>query len=133
MGNDMISRLSIQGKYKLKFDLESRKNGKWYYAEYKAFVVLPEHYNYKLLVSGYSGNAGADSFGIWHNGRMFSTYDRDNDLWYKGNCAATRGGGFWYRRCDYCAVNSDVTGLFYWFGLPGGSNLQESRMWLQCK
>jgi len=69
MGNDMISRLSINGKYKLKFDLESRKNGKWYYAEYKAFVVLSEHYNYKLLVSGYSGNAGGDSFGIWHNGR----------------------------------------------------------------
>ena len=128
----MLTWLTANGKYKLKFDLQSRNTGKWYYAEFSTFVVLPEAQNFKLQVAGYSGNAGKDSF-KYHNGGMFSTYDRDNDELSSGNCAASRGCGFWYRSCDHCAVNSDVTGLFYWFGLPGGQQLQASLMWLQCK
>ena len=133
----MISRLTANGKYKLRFDLQSSSTGKWYYAEYSTFRVLSEARNYKLQVAGFSGNVGSDSF-KHHNGMMFSTYDRDNDPWYTGNCAANRGGGFWYKRCDFCALNSDVTHLFYWFYLPGGYKmpgwkLQTSRMWLKCK
>ena len=133
IGNDMLSYLTTNDNYTLRFDLQSRKNGKWHYAEYSTFVVLSEADNYKLQVTGYSGNAGNDALGVWHNGRQFSTFDRDNDLWSSGNCGA-KYGGFWWRNCGGCLVNSArSTGWFYWLGLPGGRDLQLSRMWLQCK
>ena len=111
--------------------------GKWYYAEYSTFVVLPEAHNYKLRMSGYSGNAGRDSFGV-HIGQVFSTYDRDNERWPAVNCAADFGGGFWHKSCYWCGVNSsrnaDYFGnYFHWRDLPGDWQLQKSRMWLLCK
>jgi len=131
LGNDLLSRLTRNNGYKLKFDLQSRNNtSNWYYAEYSTFRVLTETDNYKLQVAGYSGNAGWDAFGN-HNGQMFSTYDRDNDLHSSLHCAAYLGGGFWYNACSWCNVNG--ARHFYWDGLPGGIYLQSSRMWLQCK
>jgi len=130
LGNDLLSQLTLTGRYKLRFDQQSRSNSNWYYAEYSLFVVLSESSNYTLHVSGYKGNAGRDSFSH-HNGMKFSTLDRDNDQG-SGNCAALRGGGFWYKYCCQCCVNSNYN-LFHWSYLPGGSFLQSSRMWLQCK
>jgi len=127
LGNDLLSQLTLRGRYKLRFDLQSRNTSRWYYAEYSSFVVLSESSNYTLQVSGYSGNAGRDSFS-YSNGMMFSTFDRDNDLW-SGNCAPLWGGGFWYKNCG---MNTDSYN-FFWSGLPGGPLLQSSRMWLQCK
>jgi len=131
IGNDMLSYLTTNDNYTLRFDLQSRSTGNWYYAEYSTFVVLPEARNYKLQVAGYSGNAGY-GFG-YHNGLMFSTYDRDNDkAGYK--CAAYFSGGFWYKSCYWCGVNNSASARdFLWVGLPGGKHLQASRMWLQCK
>jgi len=131
LGNELLSQLTVNHRYKLKFDLQSRSNtSNWYYAEYSTFRVLPERYKYELLVAGYSGNAGYDALAI-QNGMMFSTYDRDNDLHSSRHCAAYWGGGFWYNACSYCDVN--CARYFAWGGLPGGSYLQSSRMWLQCK
>jgi len=132
LGNDLLSRLTANNRYKLRFDLQSRINNKWYYAEYSTFRVLTEADNYRLQVAGYLGNAGYDAFGN-HDGLMFSTYDHDNDLWSL-HCAAQYGGGFWYIDCSYCNVNgARSTGYFSWRYLPGGDYLQTSRMWLQCK
>jgi len=134
LGNDLLTKLTLNGRYKLKFDLQSRSSSRlWYYAEYSTFFVLSEESNYTLHVTGYSGNAASDSLS-YQNGQMFSTYDRDNDL-TSGNCAATHGGGFWYKDCAYCAVNDARRGsqYFTWRSLPGGNYLQSSRMWLQCK
>ena len=130
LGNELLSRLTRNNGYKLKFDLQSRNTSKWYYAEYSTFRVLTEADNYKLKVAGYSGNAGYNAFGGHHNGMMFSTYDRDNDQ-SSGNCVANDGGGFWLHDCSACNVNG--VRWFHWHGLPGGGYLQSSRMWLQCK
>jgi len=144
LGNELLSQLTVNDRYKLKFDLQSRSNtSNWYHAEYSTFRVLTEADNYRLQVAGYSGNAGNDALS-YHNGRMFTTYDRDNDLesgnnWSSANCAVVFGGGFWYNNCFHCGVN--VVGNntqfswygFYWKNLPGGRLLQSSRMWLQCK
>ena len=132
LGNELVSQLTVNNSYKLRFDLQSRSNtSNWYYAEYSTFRVLTEADNYKLQVAGYSGNAGRDAFGRHHNGKMFSTYDRDNDPW-PGNCVANDGGGFWYGlACSHCNVNG--VRWFHWWDLPGGSDLQSFRMWLQCK
>jgi len=78
LGNELLSQLTANSRYKLRFDLQSRSNtSNWYHAEYSTFIVLTEARNYELQVAGYSGNAGYNAFGTSrHNGRMFSTYDR---------------------------------------------------------
>jgi len=134
LGNDLLSQLTANNHYKLRFDLQQRYTRNWYYAEYSTFIVLSEADNYTLQVRGYSGNAGTDALDYYHNGQQFSTFDRDNDLWSYGNCAAHYGGAFWWGSCGACRVNgAGSTDRFYWWNLPGGHYLQLSRMWLQCK
>jgi len=130
IGNDLLSQLTLTGRYKLRFDLQSRSNNSnWYFAEYSTFIVLTESSNYRLHVSGHSGNA-RDALRK-QKGQMFTTFDRDNDRSSFGNCAAYYGGGFWHNNCYYCCVNCYSS--FIWAGLPGGIDLQSSRMWLQCQ
>ena len=137
LGNELLSQLTLSGRYKLRADLQARANFSWYYAEYSSFVVHGEPRNYELQVSGYSGNAG-DAFGT-HNGMKFTTYDRDNDPWtnsnYNANCAVYNGGGFWYRSCSWAGING-VGGRgdnFRWHSREYGSLLlQSSRLWLMC-
>ena len=132
LGNDLLSQLTANNRYKLKFDLQLSKQSSWYNAEYSTFRVQSESDNYRLEVAGYSGNAGHDAV-VYHNDATFSTYDRDNDRSSK-NCAADYAGGFWYRDCFQCGVNNARSTLsFFWAGLHGDGWLRSSRMWLQCK
>ena len=62
LGNDLLHQLTHNDRYKLRFDLQARYNRSWYYAEYSSFVVFSEETNYRMLVSEYSGNAGAVSY-----------------------------------------------------------------------
>ena len=55
------------------------------YAKYSTFMVGDSVSNYTLTVSGYTGTA-RDSLAV-HNGRQFSTADRDNDNLEDANCA----------------------------------------------
>jgi len=135
LGNERLHQLTSNGRYKLRFDLQA-SNGSWYYAEYSTFLVYSETFNYKVVVTGYSGNAG-DAF-KYHNNMMFTTYDRDNDPWtsssYKNNCAVYNGGGFWYKTCSSASVNG-VRGRgenFRWYENGRNTYLQSSRMWLMC-
>eukprot|EP00794_Sanderia_malayensis_P002456 gene2456-2829_t len=74
------------------------------YAKYSQFKVGPERGNYKLEVSGFTGNGG-DSLS-YHNNMQFSTKDKDNDQ-YGGNCARLHQGAWWYKRCH----DSNLNGL----------------------
>jgi len=137
IGNDLLSQLTLSGRYKLRFDLQLL-NDSWYWAEYSRFVVHDESRNYELDVAGYSGNIAGDALS-YHNGMMFTTKDRDNDPWTNpddnGNCAVRTGGGFWYKTCSWCSVNV-VRGRGYdfkWDSTETGSlSLRTSRMWLTC-
>jgi len=134
LGNDLLYQLTANFRYKLRFDLQQNGTGKWYYAEYSWFRVLSEADNYTLIVSGFSGNASHDAFGLYHNSEQFTTIERDNDRHSSANCAALLGAGFWWRDCGWCSVNgAHSTGYFYWINLPRGRYLQFTRMWLQCK
>jgi len=135
LGNDLLSQLTLKGRYKVRFELQ---NGTSYDAEYSTFVVSSEATNYTLRVSGYSGNAG-DAFRA-HNRMMFTTYDRDNYPWkddaYNDNCAVYNGGGFWYYGgCHWCGINAVRGGStrYRWYSSESGNmHLQTTRMWLSC-
>ena len=80
-------------------------NGQRYFAKYKTFQVGNESQGYCLHVDGYSGNAG-DAL-KYHDGMKFSTYDRDNDKYAQGNCAASsvHAGGWWHNHCVLVHLN----------------------------
>jgi len=128
IGNDLIHELTKDNRYKLRFDLQQAATEQWFWAEYSRFIVKSEAEGYLLNIAGYTGNAGKDAM-AYSNNRKFTTYDVDNDHWNSGNCAASKGGGFWYTVCTWCGVNGNE---FVWFGIPGGIYLKYSRMWLAC-
>ncbi|XP_037813682.1 ryncolin-1-like, partial [Lucilia sericata] len=79
------------------------------YAKYAEFIVEDELENYKLLKVGkYSGNA-TDSFSP-HQGYMFTTKDRDNDLdTNEKNCAEYFKSAWWFHAC----FNSNLNGKYH--------------------
>ncbi|XP_035829520.1 angiopoietin-4-like [Aplysia californica] len=122
-GLEKIHHLTNKERYELRFDL--MYNGKNYYAIYKNFLLLGESENYKIKISGYSGNAGDQM--NYHNGQAFSTKDRDNDQNSPNNCASIRHGAWWYNTCAYVNLNGAwaseeyAKGVF-WVSLTGWDN-----------
>uniref|UniRef100_A0A8D1G3Y6 Tenascin n=1 Tax=Sus scrofa TaxID=9823 RepID=A0A8D1G3Y6_PIG len=94
LGLDALSKITAQGQYELRVDL--RDHGETAYAVYDRFSVGDARTRYKLKVEGYSGTAG-DSM-AYHNGRSFSTFDKDTDSAIT-NCALSYKGAFWYKNC----------------------------------
>uniref|UniRef100_A0A8C0JYC0 Tenascin n=1 Tax=Canis lupus dingo TaxID=286419 RepID=A0A8C0JYC0_CANLU len=94
LGLDNLHKITAQGQYELRVDL--RDHGKTAYAVYDRFSVGDAKTRYKLKVEGYSGTAG-DSM-AYHNGRSFSTFDKDTDSAIT-NCALSYKGAFWYKNC----------------------------------
>ena len=136
LGNDRLSQLTLNGRYKLRFDLQTLDDA-WLWAEYRSVTVKNETENYQLHVIGFRGNTRSDAL-AYQSGMMFTTYDRDNDWFtnrrYNDNCAAYNGGGFWYQSCALCSVNA-VRGLgddFAWYENSTPFVLKTSRMWLTC-
>ncbi|KAJ8379630.1 hypothetical protein SKAU_G00004080 [Synaphobranchus kaupii] len=105
LGLDNIYWLTNQGNYKLLVTLEDW-SGRKVFAEYASFRLESEAEFYKLRVGRYHGNAG-DSL-TWHNGKQFTTLDRDHDV-YTGNCAHYQKGGWWYNAC----AHSNLNGVWY--------------------
>ena len=83
------------------FDRESATS------HYDYFHVGNADVKYVLSVNYYSGTAG-DSFTDSHNGKKFSTYDQDNDV-YPRNCAVMFKGAWWYNKCH----SSNLNGHYY--------------------
>ncbi|XP_046580466.1 microfibril-associated glycoprotein 4-like [Haliotis rubra] len=132
LGNDILNRLTSAKPSQLRIDMRD-KNQASGYAKYSSFSVGPESNNYKLTVSGYSGDRG-DSLTSTHNGMDFSTKDRDQDTW-GNNCALARYGGWWYRDCH----SSNLNGLHGNDGYSNGMNWESwhgfyySLMWTEMK
>ncbi|XP_066270375.1 microfibril-associated glycoprotein 4-like [Branchiostoma lanceolatum] len=102
LGNDNLYRLAVQKVYQLRVDMEDVE-GNTAYAAYDTFAISPESQNYKLLIGTYSGTAG-DSLS-YHNGRPFSTKDKDNDE-HSSSCALVHKGAWWYGECRHSNLNS---------------------------
>ncbi|XP_040261976.1 tenascin isoform X3 [Bufo bufo] len=119
LGLENLHKITSQGQYELRVDLKDR--GETVYAVYDKFGVGDSKSRYRLKVDGYSGTAG-DSM-TYHNGRSFSTYDKDNDSAIT-NCALSYKGAFWYKNCHRVNLmgrygdNSHSQGVnwFHWKG-----------------
>ncbi|XP_038047697.1 ficolin-1-like [Patiria miniata] len=107
IGNDILRDLTGQGTWQLRVDLVDWDN-EMVYAEYGDFQVSGA--NYQLTVGSYSDSSTArDSLTSKHNGKLFSTKDKDNDNHPTGSCAEEGQGAWWY---DWC-YQSNPNGKFY--------------------
>ena len=129
LGLDAIHELTKNGDISLRIDMTTI-TGSRYYAKYLTFGVGEESTNYKLHVSGFSGTV-VDHLN-YHNGRPFTTKDRDNDIRPSSNCARTYKGAWWHGDCFDTNLNSLYSKVaatpylhIYWRGLP---NIQFTEM-----
>ncbi|KAF3848731.1 hypothetical protein F7725_015228 [Dissostichus mawsoni] len=118
LGLENIYWLTNQATYKLLVTLEDW-SGRKTYAEYASFRIESEADFYRLRVGRYHGNAG-DSL-TWHNGKQFTTLDKDNDAytgWWYNACAHSNMNGVWYRGGHYRSRYQDGV---YWAEFRGGA------------
>ena len=122
------------------FDIETFE-GEPFTLKLETFSVGNATSNYTIHFSGYSQSSDRvtwNLFSSYSNDMMFTTHDRDNDLWSDQNCASDRHkGGWWYNGMSGCSLISpngiyegDVTptytGILVWGidhegGAPGYS------------
>ncbi|XP_049602878.1 tenascin-R isoform X3 [Syngnathus scovelli] len=100
LGLDNIQRVSAQGRYELRIDMKDGQES--VFANYDKFSLGDARNLYKLRIGEYNGTAG-DSL-TYHQGRPFSTKDRDNDIAVT-NCALSYKGAWWYKNCHRANLN----------------------------
>jgi len=135
LGLDKLVSLT-NGDTEMLVELETFE-GRKIHAHYSNFDVSED--DYRIHVSGYSGNAG-DSLRI-DNGMAFSTKDNDKDLWV-GDCSKTRGGGgWWYNGCSLANLNGlnfgkpmeSYEGILWFFFANDKRSFKSSKMMLRKK
>ncbi|XP_069367328.1 tenascin-R isoform X4 [Paralichthys olivaceus] len=100
LGLDNIQKIAAQGRYELRIDMRDGQES--VYANYDKFSIGDARNLYKLRIGEYNGTAG-DSLS-YHQGRPFSTKDRDNDIAVT-NCALSYKGAWWYKNCHRANLN----------------------------
>ncbi|CAM4698792.1 unnamed protein product [Leuciscus chuanchicus] len=100
LGNDILYTLTSLAPMSLRIDLRSGNDTA--FAHYANFNVNSEANLYAIELSGYSGTAG-DSM-KYHNGRPFSTKDKDPNT-LSIHCAKAYMGGWWYKNCYKANLN----------------------------
>ncbi|XP_020499698.2 fibrinogen-like 2a [Labrus bergylta] len=111
LGNDHIHLMTKAKDMILRIELEDFE-GVRESAKYDQFYVANEFLRYRLSISGYSGSAGnAISFNkhFNHDQKLFSTPDRDNDMYPSGNCGAYYSSGWWFDAC----MSANLNGKYY--------------------
>ncbi|VDI24386.1 Hypothetical predicted protein [Mytilus galloprovincialis] len=119
LGNSYIHLITKLDTYLLRFDLEDAAGNKGY-AVYNKFKINDEDDDFRLTVSGYSGDLGDSSGFTYNNNAAFSTKDKG----IRSSCASGRKGAWWYKSCTWVNLN----GLW----IPG-TNSWTSMMWNSWK
>jgi len=146
LGLEKMHQLTSSRTKKLRIEIQSSDNSKWFSAEYDTFLIDSEAKGYAIHVTGYSGDAG-DGFNVkvttggnaTQNGMKFSTSETDNDKTKTTNCAGSKlgGGGFWLNNCCYFSLNHPYgSDYFYWhlltdMKLASTELLKSSRMMMK--
>ncbi|KAK6484670.1 tenascin-N-like isoform X1 [Huso huso] len=100
LGLDKMYDLTNSQQYELRVDL--RAGSESVYAVYDNFKLAPARQKYQLTIGNYRGTAG-DAM-TYHQGRAFTTVDRDNDI-ALSNCAFAHRGAWWYKNCHLANLN----------------------------
>ena len=93
----------LDRQYELRVDLEDF-DGEKRHAVYSGFQIAHEEDDYRLSVVNYTGDAGDNL--QEHNGRRFSTRDKDHDH-SSGNCARTFKAAWWFKNCHESSLNGE--------------------------
>ncbi|XP_007254444.3 fibroleukin [Astyanax mexicanus] len=124
LGNAVLHALTAKGQHTLRITLQD-----WHHqtrhATYNKFKVAAENQRFRLTAQAYHGDAGnalSYSKRYNHDGRAFSTYDRDHDRYTSGNCAQYYSAGWWFDSCLAANLNgryyrgrySGITDGIYW-------------------
>ncbi|XP_078109288.1 tenascin [Sander vitreus] len=118
LGNELLHNLTSAGPVSLRVDMRSGNDTA--YAHYANFSIDSVEKYYTLTVSGFTGTAG-DSM-RYHNGRPFSTRDKDSDP-LGIHCAKAYMGGWWYKNCYKTNLN----------GLYGINSNNQGIVWIDWK
>ncbi|XP_062375062.1 microfibril-associated glycoprotein 4-like [Sardina pilchardus] len=108
LGLEWLHQLTSKKSYELRVDMEDFEGGQ-VHAQYSSFSVASETDGYQLQVSGYKDGGAGDAL-VHHNGKKFSTFDKDQDWSSSENCALLYFGAFWYNNCHHTNPN----GLYMW-------------------
>ena len=100
-GLKAMNYLTKTGQWEMRVDYQ-KLDKTWSYFCYNQFSVGDASEKYVLKVGGFTG-VGSDRL-AYHNGRQFTTSDRDNDI-LGGNCAANYNSAWWYGRCFHSNFN----------------------------
>ncbi|OCT82784.1 hypothetical protein XELAEV_18025318mg [Xenopus laevis] len=119
LGLDTLHQMTSQGRYELRIDMRDGQEA--VYAYYNKFNVGDARSLYKLRIGDFNGTSG-DSL-TYHQGRPFSTKDKDNDVAVT-NCASSYKGAWWYKNCHRTNLNgkygesrhSQGINWFHWKG-----------------
>ena len=127
IGLHSLHCLTSQGHWEFRIDymLSNETKG---YLSYHHFRVGPASDDYRLSISGFSGNT-TDPIASSHlNSMKFTTRDRDNDKYAGYNCAVhsadRNAGGWWYNFCSNVFLNHQYNNILsvylngQWYSLP---------------
>ena len=92
---------------------------------YKSFSIGPEVDNYTLHIGSLDQESTADDSLAYHNGRQFSTPDRDNDSSPQIHCAEVFRAGWWFHNCHDSLLN----GQWYAEGLMADLDVPDGIIW----
>ena len=132
-GNELIYQLTKNQDMELMVILRDDAQVK-HYAYYKTFYLSDEDSGYTLAIGQYVQEATLspalpqvtnNEQMQYHNGRKFSTWDRDSTT---TDCEGVFGGGWWFNACHRVFLNGDplvmppiLTKGIVWYG--GGTGL----------
>lgn len=121
LGLEKIHRLTRDGT-QIYFDM-ANYDGTKEYAHYQVFTVHGAATAYTMNVDSFGYEGSIKELLSYHNGKKFSTYNRDNDA-SRANCCKDYldGGGWWYNDCYRLGNPNGVYGkreqggIGYWDG-----------------
>ncbi|XP_045192631.2 SCO-spondin-like isoform X3 [Mercenaria mercenaria] len=103
-----IEELASQGRTDLRIDLEA-PDGKTGFEKFDNFSLSagPAYTLHIGTTIASSGIFSVYSFGPFHNGMNFTTYDHDADFNKDDNCARVFHGAWWYNNCYMANLNGE--------------------------
>ena len=116
LGLEKIRRITNSATYQLyvavqfqNVDVAAQSGQSVRFAEYNSFSLATEASNYQLSIGSYNStiSTAGDSLISRHNGKYFSTSDRDNDN-SPPNCAEQYQSGWWFNGC----LDSNLNGVW---------------------